>query len=292
MTAPLSNETEDLEALFDRVAAERANDIKPAAATIAPVDKVDVVASASNDTEDLEALFDSIAAQREDTQAKSDANATVTPPSSVEGDGTGPQPDVFDRVGKLTRNLHDALIQLGYDKAMNNAVNSLPDTRDRLAYIATLTGKAADRTLSAIDKAKPIQDEMETEANNLSSKWDKVLAGNISIEEFKTLVAHTNGFLKKVPENTKNTNTELLEIMMAQDFHDLTGQVIKKIVDIAKSLETELVRLLLEISPQGASPGQPQFEGDLNGPVINADKRTDVVTNQEQVDDLLESLGF
>lgn len=293
MTAPLSNETEDLEALFDRIAAERAND-SPTTAPVspAPVEKVEAVALGSNDTDDLEALFDSVAAQRKESEVTSDVSSAPASGATSEAIPHDSNADVFDRVGKLTRNLHDALIQLGYDKTMHNAVNSLPDTRDRLAYIATLTGKAADRTLSAIDKAKPVQEEMEAEATGLSSKWDMLLAGNLSVDEFKALVGNTNSFLKKVPQNTKITNGELLEIMMAQDFHDLTGQVIKKIVDLAKSLETELVRLLVEISPQGSSTAQPQFEGDLNGPVINAENRTDVVTNQQQVDDLLESLGF
>lgn len=292
MTAPLSNETEDLEALFDRVANERAND-NPTPTVSAPANKVAVAVSSG--TEELDALFDSVAAERKETEVKTESQASPAPTAtSMTSDAvpTHANADVFDRVGKLTRNLHDALIQLGYDKTMHNVVNSLPDTRDRLTYIATLTGQAADRTLSAIDKAKPVQEEMEAEANGLSSKWDMLLAGNLSVEEFKTLAANTNSFLKKVPQNTKVTNGQLLEIMMAQDFHDLTGQVIKKIVDLAKSLETELVCLLVEISPQANANSQPQFEGDLNGPVINGDKRTDVVTNQQQVDDLLESLGF
>ncbi|MDQ3267870.1 MAG: protein phosphatase CheZ, partial [Pseudomonadota bacterium] len=91
-------------------------------------------------------------------------------------------------------------------------------------------------------------------------------------------------------KQAKATNVFLTEIMMAQDFQDLTGQVIKKIVEVTQNLEKQLVELLVESSPSVANPDP--HAGLLNGPVINASGRTDVVTNQDQVDDLLESMGF
>jgi len=100
----------------------------------------------------------------------------------------------------------------------------------------------------------------------------------------------TQAFLHEVPRQTKATNSHLMEIMMAQDFQDLTGQVIKKIIEVTKNMEQQLVSLLLENAPASV---KAEFDaGLLNGPVINAAGRTDVVTNQDQVDDLLESLGF
>jgi chemotaxis protein CheZ len=100
----------------------------------------------------------------------------------------------------------------------------------------------------------------------------------------------TQAFLHEVPKQTKATNAHLMDIMMAQDFQDLTGQVIKKIIEVTKNMEQQLVALLLENAPPSV---KAEFDaGLLNGPVINAAGRTDVVTNQDQVDDLLESLGF
>ena len=75
--------------------------------------------------------------------------------------------------------------------------------------------------------------------------------------------------------------------MMAQDFHDLTGQVIKKVVELAATLESSLVALLVETQQAERKPD----EGWLSGPAVRTD-RPDVVTNQAQVDSLLESLGF
>ncbi|MES2352875.1 MAG: protein phosphatase CheZ [Pseudomonadota bacterium] len=257
MTAPVSNE-EDLDALFERVASERVPTVQAAAPASVQAAKT----------------------------VEKDTNAVV----AQTGDGS--PPDIFDRIGKLTRNLHDALIELGYDKAVQSAVSTLPDTRDRLAYIANLTGQAAERTLGAIETAKPVQEQMQKQATELSAKWDRLLAGNMSLDEFKSLALHTNRFLHAIPGHTEHTNNQLLEIMMAQDFHDLTGQVIKKIVDLAQRLEGQLLQLLLETSAtqQGGQPVDVNM--NLNGPVISADGRTDVVTSQEQVDDLLGSLGF
>jgi chemotaxis protein CheZ len=252
--------------------------------------------------EDLQALFDRIANEREaaeDTATALDqveqscgaALATVADDSEADGPHAElPSPLIFDRIGKLTRSLHEALRELGYDKAVGQAVGALPDARDRLAYIATLTGQAAERTLGALDEIKPIQEALEGEATGLANKWDRLLAGAMPNRDFKTLVLSTQQFLRAVPQHTGRTNSHLLEIMMAQDFHDLTGQVIKKVVDLAQDLEHRLLQLLIDTSPK-EQPAQ-QFDGHLNGPVVQAKGRDDVVTSQAQVDDLLESLGF
>jgi chemotaxis protein CheZ len=263
-----------------------------------------MTASIADETEDLEALFEKIASEREATlRAGAAPSASEGPGGSTSGAVTGsasvpddcattegPSPAIFDRIGKLTRNLHDALRELGYDKTVERAVDVLPDARDRLAYIATLTGQAAERTLSALDEVKPIQEALERDATGLAKRWDALLSGAIPYEDFKPLVLATRQFLHTVPQHTERTNNQLLEIMMAQDFHDLTGQVIKKIVDLAQNLEQQLLQLLLETSPRDSLPHQ--FEGPLSGPVVQAKGRSDIVTNQAQVDDLLESLGF
>jgi chemotaxis protein CheZ len=166
----------------------------------------------------------------------------------------------------------------------------IPDARDRLTYIATLTEKAAERVLNATDVAKPLQDQMESGATSLSLQWDRLLQNDLSIDDFKQLVTDTRSFLGNVSLHSKATNDQLLEIMMAQDFQDLTGQVIKKIIEMAKEMENQLLLLLL----QSSSPEKKAEMGTslLNGPVVNTEGRADIVTSQEQVDDLLESLGF
>ncbi len=247
--------------------------------------------SASGDSEDLEALFDSIvmanSAQSlaQETLTNQPEPTTVQPPA-MEAE----EESLFSRIGHLTRKLHDTLRELGYDKKLEQTVEAMPDTRERLAYIAAMTQQAAERALTATEIAQPIQEKLEAGARTLSAKWQHVFDNKLSPAEFKQLAEETRDYLKEVPTQTKATNAQLMEIMMAQDFQDLTGQVIKKVTEMAQQMEHDMLQLLLATTP--AEKKTEIDTGLLNGPVINAAGRTDVVTNQNQVDDLLESLGF
>lgn len=192
--------------------------------------------------------------------------------------------DVFQRIGTITRKLHDALQQLGYDKEIQSAVGSLPDARTRLDYIARLTGDAAEKVLNEVDQAVADHDQVEGSIGKLDSLLKD---GKLGAAEKDQAVA---AFLEELRAMQTRQREHLTQIMMAQDFHDLTGQVVRKIVDVASNLEGQLVKLLLD-----ATPPEKRNRADsswLNGPVVDAAGRTDVVTNQAQVDDLLESLGF
>ena len=236
----------------------------------------------SGDSPELEALFESIAKQQASQQEA----------PSVEVDGANPQATlaIYAQVGQMTRKLHDALRELGYDKSLEKVADALPDAKDRLGYIATLTANAAERVLNATDIARPIQDELQSQSASLSGRWDQLFANQLSVDDFKLLAADTRRFLAQAPQQTAATNAQLLEIVMAQDFQDLTGQVIKKVMDMVKTLESELLTVLIEYLP---AEKKVELGTDLlQGPVVNPDGRSDVVTNQQQVDDLLESLGF
>lgn len=244
------------------------------------------------ETDDLEALFDQVAA--ESAAARAPQPAEAASPAVVESVDMSAEPpapeEVFQRIGSLTRNLHDALRELGYDKQVEEAVAGLPDARDRLTYIADLTGKAADRALAAVEKGQSFQNAVDERAKALSAQWERVFAADMPLEEFKATAVETRAFLKDLPEQAAKTNAEFTEIMMAQDFHDLTGQVIQRIVKVAQNLESQLLKLLLETTPVDKRPAS---EGEwLTGPAMNAAGRSDVVQGQAQVDDLLESLGF
>lgn len=200
---------------------------------------------------------------------------------------------VIDQIGQLTRTLHDSLRELGYDKRLESIASEVPEAQDKLSYVATKTEQAADRTLNATEIAMPIQEKLSTDAIHLSEQWKQAFEtqqATPDTEKFKTLLIDTLHYLDNVPAQANATNAQLLEIMMAQDFQDLTGQVIKKITHMVQSLEKDLIELLLANVP--AKKVTTVEEGLLNGPVINPEKRNDVVCNQDQVDDLLASLGF
>ncbi|CAG9249765.1 chemotaxis phosphatase CheZ [Paraburkholderia unamae] len=213
---------------------------------------------------------------------------------------------ILARIGQLTRSLRDSMRELGLDKHVERAAEAVPDARDRLRYVANMTEQAAERVLSSIDIAKPLQETLERDAKELSSRWATWYDAPIGREEVRQLMGDTRAFLEGVPQATTATNQQLLEIMLAQDFQDLTGQVIKKIMDVVYLIEQQLLTVLVEnIAPERreqfaataaalaetqSSTGSP--EGLLNGPQINPEGKTDVVQDQAQVDDLLASLGF
>ncbi len=249
------------------------------------------------DAADLEALFDSIAAD------VSRSAATVAQPCKssepeVAQMAMGNQPEdkaggqqVFDQVGKLVRQLHETLKELGYDKMLEGTLHSIPDAKDRLSYISNLTEQAACRVLNATDVIGPQQDAMDADVQTLGNEWDRLMGGRMGVEEFKKLARRTQFFFTdSAPERIATTQSQMMEIMMAQDFQDLTGQVIRKVVAMAQELEAGMLQVLLDVIPEAVK--KEEASSLLNGPVVNAEGRSDVVASQQQVDDLLGSLGF
>ena len=272
-----SGDSDDLQALFDSIAVAK----PPAPAPVAPAAGPDP----SGDSDELQALFDSVV----DHVSEGDA-ASASTAAAGDGEATSGQELAFNRIGHMARQLHDSMRELGYDRMLEDSARQIPDATQRLTYIAQMTEQAASRVLNATDIAKPLQDQLLAASQDMSSRWDRMFANQLSVEEFKALASDTRAFFHNAQDKIVTTNTQLNEIMLAQDFQDLTGQVIKKVVDIVQKLETQLVGVLIEVMPEERKAAAP--EGLMNGPVINAEGRSDVVTTQAQVDDLLESLGF
>jgi chemotaxis protein CheZ len=218
----------------------------------------------------------------------------TTPKKSPKG---GDTQELIDRIGQLTRALHESMRELGLDEEVEKAAEAIPDARDRLAYIANTTEAAAERALSATEAARPLQEDIERRASSLTERWNDWFDAPVALEHARVLVADTRDYLQWLPAQTQATNAQLHEIMMAQDFQDLTGQVIKKLVDVIRRIERQLVQVLLDnrcpahqrVSDAQREPGET---ASLDGPRVKTDGNTEVVTDQAQVDDLLESLGF
>lgn len=208
-------------------------------------------------------------------------------------------PDLIARIGHLTRALRDNMRELGLDKEVEKAAQAIPDSRDRLSYIASMTEQAAERSLNAIEIAQPIQDNIEKQSAELAGRWDQWFDKPLEQAEARDLVGDTRAYLEWVPVQTRATQSQLMEVMMAQDFQDLTGQVIKKMMEVIREIEHELLQVLIDNMPSDTmrertkeSSSKPELEGLLNGPQIKTEGRADIVTDQSQVDDLLDSLGF
>jgi chemotaxis protein CheZ len=192
-------------------------------------------------------------------------------------------PEVFQQIGSITRVLHDTMRQLGVMPKLQLATDGLPDARSRLTYIANKTADAANKVLNSVDQAKADHAHI--------TKATREMAQAIVADPVRAVASGAvMNFMAEVDERTARIDGHLTDIMMAQDFHDLTGQVVAKVVTLANELEDSLVKLLLQVAP----PDQLEKVdlNVLNGPVVNPEGRTDVVSNQGEVDDLLASLGF
>jgi len=199
-----------------------------------------------------------------------------------------PAGHVHHKIGLLTRQLHDSLNELGYADRLRGSMGELPDAQSRLSYIARLTGEAAEKVLSRVEVAKAQQDALAERVRTMRADLIKDPVAAVA-------KGHIMNFLQEVEEGSQQADAHLTEIMMAQDFHDLTGQVIARVVALAADLESQLVELLIQTSPDpqaaAAAPQEKPAE-HLAGPVVDPENTPDVVTSQSQVDDLLASLGF
>ena len=208
---------------------------------------------------------------------KMDSPATLQPETPTAPD------DVFRQLGSLTRMLHDALNQLGVMSKLQIATDGLPDARSRLSYIAEKTAQAAEKVLNSVDRAKADHAAI--------SAATQAMARDIVADPVKAVASGAvYNFVREVQARTGAIDGHLTDIMLAQDFHDLTGQVVAKVVNLANDLEDSLVKLLVQVVPP--EHREKVESSTLHGPVVNAAGRTDVVANQGEVDDLLASLGF
>jgi chemotaxis protein CheZ len=202
---------------------------------------------------------------------------------------SGSHDEVLSRVGHMTRALHESLRGLGLDKLIEKAASDIPDARDRLDYVARLSETAAKTVLDATDAANPLQDRIESAATGLSAEWQALLA-NPDGGDWRQLAARTVASMDAARAATAATKGHLMDIMMAQDFQDLTGQVIGRITSIAQDLEKQLVQVLVDFAPNEIK--REIDNGLLNGPQVKPEGNSEVVADQSQVDDLLDSLGF
>ena len=209
---------------------------------------------------------------------KIDPPEVLSTPASAAG-----SPEVFQQLGQITRQLHNALTQLGVMPGLHAAAEGLPDARSRLRYIAQKTGEAADKVLTSVDIAKNEQAAI--------AEATRRIAAAIVADPVRTVASGALlNFVADVEAGSLRVDAHLTDIMLAQDFHDLTGQVVAKVVSLAGDLEDSLVKLLIQAAP---TEQLPRAAGEaLRGPVVGSASNPEVVANQGEVDDLLASLGF
>ena len=214
---------------------------------------------------------------------------------------------LYQEVGKLIRELHSAIVSFQIDPHMPQAeeVSQITDATERLSYVVKLTEGAANRTMDLVEASTPVLNDLSAEAASLSGDWQRFMRREVEAPEFRELVKRVDSFLTHSAEGNRKVAGHLNDILLAQDYQDLTGQVIKRVTALVTEVESNLLKLVLMASQVDRFAGiehdhdQLRAEKDQEkhptrgeGPQIHADKREDVVSGQDDVDDLLSSLGF
>ncbi|GAA5646565.1 MULTISPECIES: protein phosphatase CheZ [Vibrio] len=202
---------------------------------------------------------------------------------------------MLQEIGSLTRDLHDSLKQFNLDERMSEIANDeIPDARDRLQYVIEKTEVAANRTMDAVDRCMPIADNLHEGLLQVRPQWNELMRGRIELSEFKALCHRIDGLLAQVEGDSTELRGQLTDILMAQDFQDLTGQIIRRVIALVNEVEDRLVEILTVFGASQADSSEQEKKAstDPEGPIMNPHERADAVSSQDEVDDLLSSLGF
>ena len=219
---------------------------------------------------------------------------------------------IFQSIGKLTRGLHDSIVNFNIGSetpVVPNKDDHFTDASNRLNYVIEITQNAANKTMDMVEESAPISSHLASEAVDLKKEWLSLKDKGMNTAEFSHFSQSMDSFFEKMDSGTSNLNENLQNIILEQGFQDLTGQVLKRVIELVTEVEEELVSLVRiagqveEIVGIKTVPENPQTteskQGDVKapdiageGPQINAAARNDVVNGQDDVDDLLSSLGF
>ncbi|MBE3668207.1 protein phosphatase [Vibrio navarrensis] len=210
---------------------------------------------------------------------------------------------MLQEIGVLTRDLHDSLKNFAFDQRMTEITqDEIPDARDRLQYVIDKTEVAANKTMDAVEHCLPIADNLHQCLLRVRPQWNELMRGRIELSEFKALCHRIDELLVQVEGDSTELRSQLTEILMAQDFQDLTGQIIRRVIALVNEVEGRLVEILtvfaankplkenvLDTTP---SANKEKSGSEPEGPILHPELREDAVASQDEVDDLLSSLGF
>ena len=204
--------------------------------------------------------------------------------------------ELFAEIGKLTRQLHDSMMNFQIDSRISDLANAdIPDAKERLNYVISRTEDAANKTMDAVESIFPVVDNIQQQIGTVKPLWNKLMHNDLNLGEFKALCLDIDKLLSTTSAETERMHALMTDVLMAQDFQDLTGQVIRKVIDLVREVEESLINMLTAfgVSEEEQKKAQTKVgENLVEGPIVNTENRDDVVSGQDDVDDLLSSLGF
>lgn len=200
---------------------------------------------------------------------------------------------LFNELRKLTSDLQTALDRFTLDpRLLTLAEKEVPDARHRLDHVLKLTDEAAHRTLDLVEKSAPLAERTAREAEEIVELWRRFRARNIAVEEFQRMIERIDAFLAATRTDMDQVRGNLSEVLLAQGFQDLSGQIIRGVMKLVTELELTLTNLV-RISRAGPRTAKSSSEDTRRGfgPVIPNVDNGPAVSDQEDVDALLSGLG-
>jgi chemotaxis protein CheZ len=202
---------------------------------------------------------------------------------------------LFQELGKLTREFHEALNNFRLDARISSmAEEDIPDARQRLKHVIKMTNDAADRTLNAVEESIPLCEGLFNQSTELKQSWERFQRKEMQADEFRALSKQIAFYFDSTAEQAGRIKGNLNDVLMAQDFQDITGQIIQRVIKLVEEVENGLVNLIKlssrKVSPEGEK--QPDDKNKLEGPQVPGLESDNAVMGQDDVDDLLSSLGF
>ncbi len=212
----------------------------------------------------------------------------------------------YNEVGFLTRSLHDAIRDFQVDsmdlvggEGGKDSATKITDASDRLNYVIETTSAAANKTMDMVDSSVPVASELQSQARELRKDWSRLIQRDLTPQEFRDLYKRIDVFLSYADESATTLHSNLNTILLEQGYQDLTGQVIARVNDLIRDVEEKLVHLVAVAGRVDSISGIEHKENESehddtrgHGPAINKQNNPEVLNSQDEVDDLLSSLGF
>ncbi|MDQ1362463.1 MAG: chemotaxis protein CheZ [Pseudomonadota bacterium] len=205
---------------------------------------------------------------------------------------------LFHELGKMTREIHESIMNFRMDSRITDlAETEIPDAKDRLEYVIAMTEKAANTVLGVIERGTPMAEKLNEQSKYLAGQWQKFRRREMSPDELRIMGHELENFFGQ----SSTMMTELLsgftEVLMAQDFQDLTGQIIRRVINLVNEIEGNLVTLIRiqgehYVRDDKKDKSHEETGTRLEGPQVPGKEAADVMKGQDDVDDLLASLGF
>lgn len=201
---------------------------------------------------------------------------------------------LMKNVGELTREIETALERFCVDARVEDlSRKEVPDARVSLEHVLKLTDEAAHRTMDLVEQSREPADVIFRGASQVLPRWRDWREGRLSPEEHAALMDETGGLLDAAREGSELIRANLSEVLVAQGYQDLSGQIIRSVMNLIDEIQEALAGLVALSRGQDfvCRAREPQANGAC-GPQVPGVAKGETVAGQDEVDMLLSGMNL